>query len=246
MKRISILAYLLIFCLQGKSQQLIDNASLFSNQEKSMIVSRLQYMKDKSSVQMLIYTLKDLKGKTAVEYGLDLANKYHIGTNGINNGLIVFIAKNDHTIHILAGYGLEWLLPDIQCQSVINRMIPDFQNKQFFKGILLAIDSIELRVASADWNLYDCKTDQLQNGRIYRKEYSNQMQNALYRRVNESDPQFSDKYKFPINLDGTNYYLCYSKHMTALLERITKLNKITLYFRVENLQSRQFQLIGTE
>ncbi|GAT63753.1 TPM domain-containing protein [Paludibacter jiangxiensis] len=77
MKYIPILSYLFIFCLPGKSQQVIDNASLFSNQEKSIIVSRLQGLKEKSSVSMLIYTLKDLKGKTAAEYGLDLENKFH-------------------------------------------------------------------------------------------------------------------------------------------------------------------------
>ncbi|MDP4202251.1 MAG: TPM domain-containing protein [Bacteroidota bacterium] len=246
MKRIPLFAYLLIFCLQGKSQQLIDNASLFSNQEKSIIISRLQDVKDKSSVQMLIYTLKDLKGKPAGEYGLNLANKFHIGISGINNGLIVLIAKNDHTIQILAGYGLEWLLPDSLCQSFIDRMIPDFQNHQFSKGVLLAIDSIESRVASADWSLYDFKTDQLQNGRIYSKEYSDQRRNGLYRRVTESGPQFSDKYKITINLDGTDYYLSYSKYMTALLEKITKSHKVTLYFRIENLQSRQLQLSGAE
>jgi len=77
MKYIPILSYLFIFCLPDKSQQVIDNASLFSNQEKSIIVSRLQGLKEKSSVSMLIYTLKDLKGKTAAEYGLDLENKFH-------------------------------------------------------------------------------------------------------------------------------------------------------------------------
>lgn len=235
------LSYIGLHC-----QMVSDRAVLFRAGEVTSLASLTHEIQKKTSVPIWIYTVNNLNRKTSIEYAQKLIASHPVGIRGINNGVIILIAKNDHTIHILNGFGMEWLLPDKECQAIIDKMIPDFQNKQFYKGIIPALDSIASRADSADWSIHNLATDEMKNGAIYKTEYSDRMRNAFYRHVKESEPQFSNQYRITLAMDGTDFYLYYSKYMTDLIKQITASNKVTLYFRVENLKEKKLQLLGVE
>src|SRR5207249_3860634 len=62
---------------------------------------------------------------------------------GKNNGVLLFIAKDDRQIRIEVGYGLEGALTDAIAGQIIRReMVPRFQQGQLFEGINAGIDAI--------------------------------------------------------------------------------------------------------
>jgi|GEM_PF-5137758 len=110
MKRIALLVILTVFSLTVKGQLVIDNGSFFSENEKTALAEKMQEIRDKSTVQTLLYTTTDLAGKSPIDYGKDLALKYPAGVHGINNGIIILLSTNERRLQILCGYGLEWIL----------------------------------------------------------------------------------------------------------------------------------------
>lgn len=70
------------------------------------------------------------------EYSFALAEKWGIGKAKKDNGVLIYIAKEDHKIWIQVGYGLEGALPDGLVSRIIsNEITPAFKKGEFRIGI---------------------------------------------------------------------------------------------------------------
>lgn len=75
-----------------------------------------------------------------VIFGTDLFNTWGIGRKGINDGILIFISKNDRETAIVTGYLTEYFLPDSEVGRILNNyMIPQFKNGDFGAGIISGI-----------------------------------------------------------------------------------------------------------
>jgi uncharacterized protein len=65
-----------------------------------------------------------------------VAEQWKLGRKGVDDGAILIIAKNDRTLRIEVGYGLEGVLNDATCKRIISEIIvPRFRQGDFFGGI---------------------------------------------------------------------------------------------------------------
>jgi hypothetical protein len=247
MRHITTLIVLIFFGLTAKSQLIVDNAAFLNEKEKSELTDKIQKIKDQSSIEILIYTTMDLKGKSSIEYGKELSIKYAIGVKGLNNGIIILLSKNDRKLQILVGYGLEWILSDNETQLIVDHMIPYFKKREFYNGIDKAIDLIKNNVIGVDWKSHKIKdlTD-AENGKIFKIQYSNKTGESKYKYAIETDPQFSNDFKIELIIDNRKYYLYYTKYMNDLISKILTTDKITVYFRLTDFENSKLELIGIE
>ena len=247
MRHFTILIILLFFGLTVKSQLIIDNGEFLTDNEKSELTARLQNLKDKSTVETLIYTTMDLGGKSPFDYGMDLSQKYPAGIKGINNGIIILLSKNDRKLQILVGYGLEWILSDNQTQMIVDQMIPFFKKGEFYNGVNKAIDLINNKVIDIDWQPSKFRViSDKQIGEIFKFQYSNMSGDTKFKYAIDSDPQFSDDFKIKLRIDDKDYNLYYSKYMNDMISKILTTDKITVYFRLSDFDSKRLELIGIE
>ncbi len=247
MKQISILLFLIFFSLALKGQVIVDNGKFFSDIEKSELTSILKRIEAKSTVQALIYTTMDLGGISPLDYGKDLSIRYPVGTKGVNNGIIIWLSKNDRELQILNGYGIEWVISDNQSQQIIDRMIPYFKEGEFYNGIVEALDLINEKVADIDWKAHKFKkTSNFENGRIFKMNYSNKTGQIKYKYAIDTDPQFSDDFKIKMIIDGEYFDLYYSKYMNDLVSIILARNKVSVYFRLSDFDQKRLELVGIE
>lgn len=91
-------------------------------------------------------------GDTAIEdYANALFRKLKIGRAGINDGLLLLVAKDDRHMRIEVGYGLEGAIPDIKAQRIINEQIkPEFKNDDYYAGIKNGVVSLEKLINGED------------------------------------------------------------------------------------------------
>ncbi|GAA4279996.1 hypothetical protein GCM10022260_04170 [Gaetbulibacter aestuarii] len=230
-----------------KSQLIIDNGEFLTDNEKSELTTRLQNLKDKSTVETMIYTTMDLGGKSPIDYGMDLSRKYPAGIKGINNGIIILLSKNDRKLQILVGYGLEWILSDNQTQIIVDQMIPFFKKGEFYNGVNKAIDLINKKVIDIDWKPNNFKeiTDK-ENGKIFKIQYSKKTGDTKYKYAIDTDQQFSDDFKIKFTLHDIDYDLYYTKYMNDMISKILTSDKITVYFRLSDFDNKRLELIGIE
>lgn len=77
------------------------------------------------------------------EFATDLFRKWGIGKKDTNNGVLVLIAKDRRHAVIRTGTGVEGLLPDGLCGSIIRaNMIPNFRAEDYDTGTLGALADI--------------------------------------------------------------------------------------------------------
>lgn len=129
-----------------------DFANVFSSSENQALERRLLAYNDSTSTQIYVVTVNDLSGYPISDYAFVLGEKWGIGQKGKNNGLLILIkpktANNRGQAFIATGYGLEGSINDAYAGRIVrDRMIPYFQENDYFGGVNSAIDVIVARLS---------------------------------------------------------------------------------------------------
>ena len=76
-------------------------------------------------------------------YSIRLAETWKIGQKGLDNGVIILVARDNRQVRIEVGKGLEATLTDLLAGRIIDYiMIPNFKNGDYDTGISQAVDAI--------------------------------------------------------------------------------------------------------
>ncbi|CAM1346101.1 TPM domain-containing protein [Tenacibaculum crassostreae] len=114
-----------------------DYGKVFSAHEKQYLEQKLIKYSDSTSTQVVIATVKTLKGDDISLVGTNWAHKWGVGgSEKKDNGVFILLALEDRKIDISTGYGVEYILTDLLAERIINRvMIPEFKTGNYFAGL---------------------------------------------------------------------------------------------------------------
>jgi len=118
-----------------------DFAGILDPYEIQSLENKLVAFDDSTSTQIAIVTVPDLKGYAISDYAFRLAEKWGIGRQGQDNGVLILIKpKTSETsrgeVFIAPGYGLEGAIPDLACKQIIEyEMLPAFRQGNYFSGL---------------------------------------------------------------------------------------------------------------
>jgi uncharacterized protein len=125
--------------------RVVDNAGLLSPEERASLTSRLEAIENETSVQIVVATIPSLGGDPIEDYSLRLAEAWKAGQKGLDNGVILLVARDDRKVRIEVGYGLEAVIPDGLAGRIIReRIAPSFQQGKYYDGILAAVEGLDL------------------------------------------------------------------------------------------------------
>lgn len=245
MKKLFVAISILLCSLTANSQLVVDNASMYDNDEEAQLSDDLFDFWFKTDIQALIYTTKSLKGKTPVEFGLELSETYHPGKRGINNGIIILLSLSEKKVQILVGFGLEWILTDSITALIVNQITPSFKNDEFYNGTASCLTLIAQEVDYKDWVVYQTQhlSDSL-NNKIIHFCYTNKTMAGLFKKTDREGVQFSNEYFINIPIEDTIYQLYYSKYMDALISTIVTSPQTEIYFRLSSFENKRLELLG--
>ena len=137
-------------CLLEKApvQDLVqDYANVMSDAEEESLRQALVAFNDSVSNQILIVTVTDLCGYEKSEFTYTLGEKWGVGQDGKDNGIVIMIKPKEidgrGEVFIAPGYGLEGVLPDAIAKRIVeNEMIPHFKQQDYYGGIESAATTI--------------------------------------------------------------------------------------------------------
>jgi len=128
-----------------------DFTGTLSEQERDALEQKLVAYNDSTSTQIAIVMISTLDGYPIEDYSFKLAEKWGIGQKGKNNGVLVFVAKDDHKIFIATGYGMEGVMPDGLVKRIIESDIkPYFKQGDYYGGLDKGTDSM-FRLAAGEY-----------------------------------------------------------------------------------------------
>ena len=109
---------------------------------------RLKTYQDTTSNQIVMLMIPALNDYPVEYYSMDVAEKNKIGTKEHDNGALFLIVKNDRKMRIEVGYGLEGVLPDALCSSIIRNVVaPYFKRSDYYSGISAGISAMMSAIA---------------------------------------------------------------------------------------------------
>ena len=105
--------------------------------------SKLAELEARKGSQIAVLLIPSLDGEDIAGFGIRVADKWKVGRKGVDDGVILIVAKNDRKMRIEVGYGLEGAIPDAISKRVIAEIItPKFRDGDFAGGINAGVDQL--------------------------------------------------------------------------------------------------------
>lgn len=128
-----------------------DTAHMLSQETVLELERMLTAYEDSTKNQIVLLTITSLDGESLEDYSLRVAETWKLGQKGVDNGILLLIAKDDRKLRIEVGYGLEASVTDAVSSGIINGIItPRFKQGDFEAGIR---DGLVALIQAADGTL---------------------------------------------------------------------------------------------
>ena len=111
--------------------------------QKQQLESRLAQFESKKGSQIAVLLLPTTAPETIEQYGIRMADAWKLGRKGVDDGALLLVAKEDRTLRIEVGYGLEGVLPDAVAKRIIAETItPNFKRGDFYGGVAAGVEQM--------------------------------------------------------------------------------------------------------
>lgn len=113
-----------------------DTAAMLSRETTANLESLLAQFEATDSTQIVLLTIPSLEGDVLEGFSMRVVEAWKIGRQGIDNGALLLIARDERKLRIEVGYGLEGSLTDLVAGRIISGVIvPRFKEGRFDQGI---------------------------------------------------------------------------------------------------------------
>jgi uncharacterized protein len=120
-----------------------DLTGTLSAPERAALDAKLADWEARTTNQLAILVLPTTQPEPIEAYSIRVAEAWHLGQKGKDNGALLVVAKNDKQVRIEVGYGLEGVLTDVTSHRIITETIaPQFSKGQFAAGLDAGVDRI--------------------------------------------------------------------------------------------------------
>lgn len=134
-----------------------DLTASLTPQQRESLDATLRAFEARKGSQVAVLIVPTTKPETIEQFGIRVADQWKIGRKKIDDGAILIIARDDRTLRIEVGYGLEGALTDATSKRLIdNVIVPRLRQGDYFaavrdgiEGIIRVIDGEPLPVPSA-------------------------------------------------------------------------------------------------
>lgn len=148
-----------------------DTANILSADVKQHIINtNKKFENTKEKPQIVVATIPTLDGSSVEEYAVKLFEKFGIGNQSLDNGVLVLLSKEDRKIRIEVGYGLEGALPDSVAGAILDNNLDQLKQDNFSEAIHGIFNDLVSKVADE----YDYSSDIFQRTEL---KYTNQNTN---------------------------------------------------------------------
>ena len=129
---------------------LVDDANMVEEADRQQILSIGADLDRATKAQIVVVTTETLGDESLEDYSNRLFRAWGIGDRKKNNGVLLFIAKQDRKFRIEVGYGLEGAITDGYAGSVLDGMKADFRKGKYSPAILAAYGKLVQKAYEAE------------------------------------------------------------------------------------------------
>lgn len=132
------------------SGRVVDQTSTLSAEQQASLSQTLEAFETRKGSQLAVLIVPTTAPEPIEQFALRVAEQWKIGRKNVDDGAILVVAKDDRTLRIEVGYGLEGALNDATSKRIISEIIvPRFKQQDFAGGITAGIDQV-IRVVDGE------------------------------------------------------------------------------------------------
>jgi uncharacterized protein len=107
------------------------------------IEQQLLALEQRKGSQLAVLIVPTTQPEAIEQFSLRVVEAWKLGRKGVDDGALLIIAKNDRTLRIEVGYGLEGVIPDAIAKRVIaETIVPYFKQNDFAGGIQAGVNQL--------------------------------------------------------------------------------------------------------
>lgn len=154
-----LLAFIMIISINllvfaSDSIYLTDYTNTLNENEQKEIEASLSQIYKQSNIEYKIIIVQSLNNNSIEDISNETFRQIGLGDKENNNGLLIYISKDDHKYRMEVGYGLEGIITDTISKQIIDSMAEYFSNENYSEGILTAIsETIDILNNSGEYNI---------------------------------------------------------------------------------------------
>jgi uncharacterized protein len=127
-----------------------DLTNTLNAQQRGALEQTLAEFEQRKGAQIAVLMVPTTQPETVEQYAVRVQESWKLGRKGVDDGVLLVVAKNDRKLHIEVGYGLEGILPDAIAKRIIDDdIVPRFKENDFYGGIRAGVDRI-MRVVEGE------------------------------------------------------------------------------------------------
>lgn len=120
-----------------------DLTQTLSAPQQQALEQKLAAFEAQKGSQIAVLIVPTTAPEEIEQFSIRVAEAWKLGRKGIDDGVILLVAKEDRTLRIEVGYGLEGVIPDIAAKRIIEETItPRFRSGDFYGGIEQGVERL--------------------------------------------------------------------------------------------------------
>jgi uncharacterized protein len=129
------------------SARVTDTTATLDAAAIARIEAPLAALESRKGAQVAVLVIPSTAPETIEAYAVRAFEQWKLGRAGVDDGVLLVVAKDDRTVRIEVGYGLEGAIPDVAAYRVIQEyLVPRFREGDFSGGIEAATGALSLLI----------------------------------------------------------------------------------------------------
>lgn len=126
------------------SGRYVSDPSNIIDADATVKINRLlAALEDNTGAQVAVVAVDSIGNADVFTFAQALFDRWGIGDEKRDDGLLVLLVKDQRTIRMHTGYGLEGSLPDVVCKRIQHKyMVPAFKEGRYGDGLLIGLSAV--------------------------------------------------------------------------------------------------------
>lgn len=113
-----------------------DATDTLDAQQRQTLESELAALERRKGSQIAVLVVRTTQPEDIAQYTIRVYDVWKLGRKGVDDGVLLVVAKDDHRVRIEVARGLEGAIPDAAAARIIREYItPKFRAGDFYGGI---------------------------------------------------------------------------------------------------------------
>ena len=126
----------------------VDTTHWLSSQEVLALEKEIRTAHEATGAQIAVLIVDTVVPEEIAQFSLRVAETWKVGKKGVDNGVLIVIARSDHKFRMDVGYGLEGRLPDLKVKHLLDSyMVPRFKENKPYNAVHAVIDALKVELS---------------------------------------------------------------------------------------------------